>query len=208
MTNTVRKVTTKECHDLILNVHYAHRLPSISYAYGLFDGNEMVGCCTFGKPASYTLCNGVCGEEYSKIVYELNRLVLKYNKPNEASFFIAKCYKLLPKPMIIVSFSDYEQNHQGTIYQATNHLFTGVSPRQKYYKLKTTSETKGYRRRARMPKAKIIKEYGEDFVEEYYSTNKNRYVMLLGSKVQKKQMLKALKYTIMKYPTPITNEDN
>lgn len=60
----VRKVETKMCDDLILNVHYAHRKPSISFAYGLFENNELIGCCTYGTPASSSLLKGVCGVEY------------------------------------------------------------------------------------------------------------------------------------------------
>jgi len=197
----VSLITREEAKPFILNIHYAHRMPSISYAFGLFDNDELIGVCTYGKPASYTLCNGVCGKENSKYVWELNRLVLKYNRQNEASYFISRTLKMLPKPMIIVSYADEEQNHRGIIYQATNFIYTGVSPKQKYYKLKTTEETKGYRRRARMSKEKIVKEYGIDFVQEYFSSNKYRYVYFIGSKVEKKRFKKALKYKVLLTPT-------
>ena len=56
-----RAISTKESHYFLLNIHYAKRIPSISYAYGLFDNNELVGVVCYGTPASSTLCRGICG---------------------------------------------------------------------------------------------------------------------------------------------------
>ena len=123
----VRQVNYKDTIDFILNIHYAKRIPSISYAYGLFHKSELTGVVTYGKPASRFLCEGICGVEYSPIVFELNRLVLKNNKKNESSFLISQSLKMLPKPLIIVSYADTEQNHVGYVYQATNFLFTGTT---------------------------------------------------------------------------------
>jgi hypothetical protein len=41
--------------DWILNIHYAKRMPSISYAYGLYRWGEMVGMVSYGTPASPAL---------------------------------------------------------------------------------------------------------------------------------------------------------
>jgi len=197
---SVKRTTLSECSDLILNRHYAKRKPCVSFAFGLYSGDELLGCCTFGKPASYTLCDGVCGKVYSKIVWELNRLVLYSNEKNHASFLVSGSIRLMPKPSVIVSFADTAAGHVGTVYQAANFIYTGLSPAQKYYKLKTTEESGGYRRRARMAKSKIIAEYGHEFVEEYFSTSKHRYVYIHASKVARKQLLFALRYKAQPYP--------
>ena len=73
------------------------------------------------------LCKGIAGEKNKHLVIELNRLVLKNNKKNEASRLIGASFKLLPKPKIIVSYADTQQNHLGVVYQATNFLFTGTT---------------------------------------------------------------------------------
>ena len=51
-----------------------------------------------------------------------------------------------------------------------------------------------------MPKSKIIEIYGEEFVEEYFSSLKYRYIYFNGSKTRKKQLIKKLKYKILPYP--------
>ncbi len=63
-------ITYEDTKDLILNVHYARRMPSVSYAFGLYRGMEgLQGICTFGSPASPWLCKGVCGEEHKSKVH-------------------------------------------------------------------------------------------------------------------------------------------
>ena len=69
----VKSIAKYLCKDWLLHKHYAKRIPSISYAFGLFDDN-LIGILTIGKPASSTLCIGVCGKENAEKVYELNRL--------------------------------------------------------------------------------------------------------------------------------------
>src|SRR5699024_188686 len=90
--------------------------------------SHMIGICTFGKPASNSLCIGVCGREKSHKVYELNRLYIDENEKNLASFFVSRCLKYLKKyKMIIVSYSDTGMNHHGYVYQACNFIYTWVT---------------------------------------------------------------------------------
>ena len=72
----VKSIDSYLCKDWLLNKHYAKRLCSISYSFGLFNNDILIGILTIGKPASNQLCIGVCGIENSKYVYELNRLCI------------------------------------------------------------------------------------------------------------------------------------
>ena len=185
MSLQVKQIGYKDCLDLILNVHYAKRVPSISYAYGLFDDEEMIGIVTYGSPASPFLCKGVCGEQFKSEVIELNRLVLKHNEKNQASYLISKSMKLLPKPKIIVSYADTAYGHQGLVYQASNFLFTGTTK----------------------PRTDMASENGKhsrhslgDRTQRVFRSSKHRYVFFIGSKFQKKIYLESLKYPIQTYP--------
>lgn len=186
MNLTVRQIPSKDTYDLILNVHYARRKPSISYAYGLFDMGELIGVCTFGSPASPSLVKGVCGGQFMKHVIELNRLVLRYNRKNEASFLVSQSLKLLPKPKVVISYADTDQSHVGIVYQATNFLFTGTT------KPRTDIDTG----------EKHSRHYEgiTDYSKRKPRSAKHRYIMFLGSKVERKRMLKALKYPILPFP--------
>ena len=125
----VNRIKTYECKDWLLNKHYAKRMCSIKYAFGLFDDNNLlVGVVTFGMPPSSTLAESICGNDLKEYVLELNRLVVNDGLPkNTLSFFVANAIKKIPNNKIIVSFADANMNHNGYIYQATNFIYTGVS---------------------------------------------------------------------------------
>ena len=90
----VLKISYDQTKPFILDIHYAKRMPSITYSFGLYLENELVGVVTYGSPASQSLCKGIAGDEYKKIVLELNRLVLKNNIKNEASYLVGNSFKL------------------------------------------------------------------------------------------------------------------
>ena len=180
----IKKIPSKDTHYFLLNIHYARRLPSISFAYGLFENDELIGVVTYGSPASPSLCKGIAGEQNRPLVIELNRLCLKYNRKNEASYLVANSIKLLPKPKIIVSYSDSAQNHAGIVYQASNFLFTGTSkPR--------TDMFAGEGKHSRHAKDPSIRQF---------RSAKHRYVFLHGNKNDKKSLLSQLNYPILEYP--------
>ena len=113
----VQSINSKETHEWLLHKHYAKRIPSISYAFGLLKKNTLIGVCTYGVPASNGLCLGLGGIKHKKKVLELNRLCVNENlNKNALSYFVSKTFKLLPKPKILVSFADTGQNHNGYIY--------------------------------------------------------------------------------------------
>lgn len=209
----VREIPYRLAMDVIVKNHYLHRECPCSIAFGLFvdsknnhgliDSNKLVGVIVFGKPSSYTLCNGICGKDESSNVIEFNRLWVNDSMPkNTESFFVSKAIKKCPY-QIIVSFADSEQGHIGYIYQATNWIYTGISPKMKYFRLKIKSDNNGgtaYRRRERMTRKKILDQYGEDMVEEYFSSMKYRYVYFNCSKSRKCELLKKFKYKPLPYP--------
>ena len=126
----IERISYQDTKPFILDIHYAKRMPSISYAYGLFEQNNLIGMVSYGSPPSPALCKGIAGEENKSLVIELNRLVLKDNEKNQASYLIGASFKLLPKPRIIVSYADTEQDHIGIVYQATNFIYTGLSDKR------------------------------------------------------------------------------
>jgi hypothetical protein len=205
VTYEVRQIDKRDTHWLLLNVHYARRIPPMSYAYGLFLDSELKGVVTYGMPASPALCKGVAGEEWRKNVLELNRLCLVDNLPNEASRLVGASLKMLPHPTIVVSYADTAQSHTGFIYQATNFLYTGITVKRTEWTVRglehmhTKAICNTVSHIDKKPLEAIKEMYGDRF---YYRdrSQKHRYVFLVGNKTQKKNMTKALKYPPMPYP--------
>lgn len=184
----VKKIDSKDTHDFIMNKHYAQRLPSISFAYGLFIDEKLEGILTIGKPASNSLCEGVCGKEYKQYVYELNRLCVNEGLPkNTLSQFVSKVLKdLSSQKIILISYADEGANHHGYIYQATNWIYLG----------KTKERTDKY-----TPNGKHSRHYTNEFNHlRKFRSSKYRY-MYIPNKKFKKECLKCLRYKIIStYP--------
>ncbi len=193
----VLPISYNETKPFILDIHYAKRMPSISYSFGLYLKNELVGVVTYGSPASSSLCRGIAGDDYKKIVLELNRLVLKNNVKNEASFLVSNSFKQLPKPSIIVSYADTSQNHTGYIYQATNFIYTGLSDKRTEWRMKNTNKhSKTICEQYTLEERKN----NPDKFEVIDRPRKHRYIYFIGNKKDKKTLINKLKYPISKYP--------
>lgn len=200
----VKEVSRNDCEDYVLNIHYAKRWPSVSYAYGLFLDTELVGIVTYGTPFSSSLQKGLAGEGYACDVLELNRLCLRNNIKNEATMLVSRSLKLLPPYKIIISFADTSQGHHGCVYQAANFIYCGLSAKRTNWKVKGKehlhSQTIADEFRGTPNRAKAIRDkYGDDFYLEDRS-RKHRYIYITGSKVYKKRVLRELRYMRAKYP--------
>lgn len=183
-----REIDRSETLPFIKNIHYAQRVPSISFSYGVFLESELIGVVTYGKPASNSLCEGVCGKEFKSQVYELNRLVFKRPIKNLASMLIGfSLRKLKELNLIIVSYADLGQNHNGYVYQAANFIYTG----------QTKERTDKY-----VPLGKHSRHYtnGETDHLRVIRSSKLRYVYFAADKKHRELYKNNLKYEILPYP--------
>jgi len=210
----VQKVPKSVYSDWLLNKHYAKRLCSVSYAYGLYIDGIIKGVVTYGMSPSAGLSQSIAGDKYKNLVYELNRLITVNNlEKNVLSKFVTQSFKLLPKPLIIVSFADPNSGHHGYIYQATNFIYTGVSSNSVQYEYPEGKEFHFKNFRHKKHSSTFQKEIGkskneitnQDIIKFYNLQRKeilgkHRYIYILGSKKQRKTILKEFKLNILPYP--------
>jgi len=201
----IKRITYEETKPFILDIHYAKRMPPMKQAYGLYKGSELVGICSYGIPPSHTMLKGVCGEEYKNKVIELNRLVLKENKKNEASILVGGSLKQLGDK-VVVSYADSTQNHVGVVYQATNFLYTGVTKPMKEVYLKSKPHLHHTSHKGKTFK-QMEEEYGDDVGYRLRSC-KHRYVIFVGNKKFKREAVKSLRYAVLPYPKSDANKHN
>ena len=200
----VKSVTRQDYLPFLLDIHYAKRVPSVSWAFGLFIEGELEGVVTYGTPSSAPLRRGVCGDELKNTVIELNRLVLRSNHPNHASALVGRSLRLLEGNKVVVSFADMEQGHVGYVYQATNFLYCGLSAKRTDWKIRgqehlhgqtVADEFRGKENRAQAMRDK----YGDAFYLAPRS-RKHRYVTFIGTRKFKKEAMQSLRYQIQPYP--------
>ena len=121
----LEKASGKAIRYACLNFHYSCSVPQIRLGYSVFnDDDEWCGVILYSNGA-----NPRIAREYGLVqgqVIELVRVALN-GKQSCTSQVLAKSLKLLkkdaPAVKIVVSFADRNQNHVGTIYQATNWLY-------------------------------------------------------------------------------------
>ena len=111
-----------------MHFHYAKAVPVNTIGYNVYnDADEWCGVVLFGTGA-----NNCIGTEYKLPqggVLELVRVALN-GKQEHTSQAVALALKELKKdcPLcrLVVSYADCDQDHLGTIYQATNWIYVGA----------------------------------------------------------------------------------
>lgn len=122
----VLEINKKMAAEIVIEEHYLHRRPSISFAFGLAYDGLFEGVITIGVPASRHLQKSLCPSN-PDLALELNRLwVNDYLPPNTESWFISRALKLMP-PRIICSYADTAQGHIGYVYRASNWFYHGYT---------------------------------------------------------------------------------
>jgi hypothetical protein len=208
---TIKQISSQEATKMVVENHYLHRRASTMFAYGLFDGEEMLGCIIYGKPASPSLCVGVCGPEESSKVLELTRLWIADGTPkNTESYLIGRSLRLLPEEKdIIVSYAEIDAGHIGVVYQATNWIYTGMSDRHVEWRLDGKSGTHSRHLFDEHGGVNGAKAFYGDRLERHERPRKHRYVYFrASSKTRSKELLNKLRYKVQPYPKrELSNEE-
>lgn len=146
---TVEPVDETTAKGYVTTHHYSGTYPAASRRYGLYvndaDGPDLVGVAVFGIPAQAAVLTNVFPDlaPYTETL-ELSRFVLEGTNGgaarapgNSESWFLARCFEQLAAGGVrgVVSFADpvprkvagqvLFPGHVGTIYQASNAVYTG-----------------------------------------------------------------------------------
>jgi len=168
-----------------LKFHYAKSVPVNTFGYSVFnDNNEWCGVVLFGLGASPYVSKSI-GMNQGQCA-ELVRMALNGKQKNVSSV-LSVAIKLFKKqnPLVqmLFSYADIDQNHKGTIYQATNWYFIGNVNEN----VKSGYIVKGKKIHARVPNSKGIKnnltevkKYLDPNATEYISKGKRKYLYPLN----------------------------
>lgn len=185
---SVELISYKEAVPWLKLKHYAHRMPAMSYCFGLIHKKQICGIACYGRPPSQPECKSWVPLK----ILELQRLVVDTNKTNAASFLVSNSIRQVEKPCVFVSYADIDQGHIGYIYQATNWIYTGIGGvGNKTYILKN-GESRQSRWASKIDKTTI------DRIKT--SIGKHRYYFFHGTKNDKKNMMKQLRFDVLPYP--------
>jgi hypothetical protein len=231
---SVRKIEKPLAEEMIVKYHYTHKWSLCQVAYGIFYSTDtqvpffenikdekLIGCIVYGQPVGRSAAESISKLIKIDEVLELTRLFCHdgYGK-NIESYSIAQSLRLIeqdfPRVKAIISYSDCEQGHKGTIYQASAFYYQGnsalalmpnfsislVNSPYKWMHSRTAFSTFGSHN-----VEWLKKRIGHTFWRKKEAT-KHRYVYLLGNRVQKKKVLANLKHPFLPYPkdTPFVEQ--
>ena len=179
ITRASRKAIEYACK----NYHYSKSVPTVQYAYNIYNNDgEWCGVVIFGGGANNNLAKSF--DKNAGEVLELERVALN-GKQEQTSKSVAMCLKQLHKdnPLceIVVSYSDHRQKHIGTIYQATNFIYLGVTKTtdtQYFYNGKWTHE--------RTINSKPNRDKLKETLPKRENSNKFKYIYVFDKRQRKK----------------------
>ena len=206
---TARLGTVKEAREFIATYHYSKTMPDSTMEVCMgYYGDILAGICVFGMGAGISQYKAILPTIEQGQYRELTRLWSPDGFPkNTESRLISESIKLLPKKVkLLLSFADPNQGHLGTIYQATNWDYCGMTGGGKRLVNKNGQEFHSrlvgiYRMRhpelAGKTNAEIMKIYEWTYKQD---SPKHRYVMIRTGKKETKKLREMYKEQILKYP--------
>lgn len=188
-----REISYSETKDILYNKHYLHRMPNISYAFGMFYKNNLCGLITYGSSGSPTLAKSINKINYRDVI-ELNRLYIddfiSESIYNITSKFVSWSLKQIGNH-IVVSFADSGMKHFGTIYQATNFMYVGETREQWDAYIGDNKHSRAW-----------VKGY--KYTTRKLRTSKYEYIYVTGNKRYKKEVIPNLIKEAIPYPKGVS----
>lgn len=197
----VEHVSAAQAVEFVSRRHYTGSASAGTHRFGLFQGGDLVGVSIYNLGTD-AMRRGVFGPEHRASVLHHHRLALEPQMPTcTASEFMGRCMRHLADEEFwaVVTYADLCQGHVGTVYQATNGIYTGITCKgnikfrtQKGVIVPTQSLTGTWPQR---------RDKAEELGwEEVRCKGKCRYVHLLGSPSRKRQSRKLLLWPSLPYP--------
>lgn len=181
-----------------MNFHYAKAVPVNTIGYNVYnDADEWCGVILYGTGA-----NNNIGNEFNLSqgqILELVRVALngKQGCTSKAlAMSLKNLHKDCPLARLIVSYADLDQNHLGTIYQATNWLYVGVKMKNskdsswvvngKRYHGRIISDWVSSRGGLKgLTRKQFLQKYYDKNAYEYVTKGKRKYLMPMDKKMRK-----------------------
>jgi len=168
-----------------------------THHYGIYFDNICGGVVVYGISLPQPVFDSICGVEFGNKVRVLSRGACVYWTPiGSASKLISVSLRMLKKEgyKIIIAYCDTRAGEIGTIYQACNFIYTGVSEGGNEYLIENKWRT-GIGASEYSHEKRNLNDY-----ENRKRSIKHRYIYLLGTPSEHKLLLSKLRYPQLPYP--------
>lgn len=196
---TMKRATPQAVKFACMNYHYAKAVPCVEYAYNVYnEQNEWCGCIIFSPGATPHIASAV-GMNKGEVC-ELVRVALNGKQPCTSecvSKALRQLHKDAPHIKIVVSYADIDQNHIGTIYQATNWLYLGdmdVGQRGAFIVNGKKMHPKSVHSKRWVQSVQWLREHIDPNATEFITKGKRKYIYVFDKKLRKKWLEKTKPY--------------
>ena len=204
----IEPVSLALVREFCAQFHYTGLPGNAAWRWGLYSGSNLYGVIAYNN-GTRGLGASILGDEHARKVWHIGRIVMSEDAPTNSEsriigLSLREIHRTRPDVWAVVTFADEEMGHIGTIYQATNAIYTG-----------TTDSTSGTARLYFKNKAgqirswRSIREAGRSGVDGWElqkaTKPKHRYVYVLGTSRQRRQRLALLKFPAIAYPERVAH---
>jgi len=195
----VKKIDNNKAKQIIVNNHYSHSWTACKHALGLFKSDLLVGVAVYGIPVGRNAIISISPDIGEGQVLELTRLWIADSEgKNTESWFLGQTFRWLKQNdkniKVLLSYSDPNAGHVGTIYQATNWLYQGRNTDDRWYLIngellhpRTVYSRFGTRALEELKNMDAVKSVEIVEVERRY-----RYLYILTGKKERQRIIKSL----------------
>lgn len=194
----LRRASRKAVEYACKYFHYAKATPAVTHAYNVYENGEWCGCIVYSSGATPNI-----GTPFGLVqgeILELVRVALNGKQTTTSECVAAslrQLHKDAPQIKMVVSFADIDQNHFGTIYQATNWLYLGdnlcgergafiVHGKKMHPK---SVHSKGWRQSLQW-----LRDNVDPNAQEYITQGKRKYIFVFDKRMRKKWAEKSRPY--------------
>lgn len=194
---TLGPVTARDVREFCRRYHYSGLGGNAQWRWGLWHGVVLYGVISYNLPTIST-CEAVFGAEHKHRVWHISKLAMAdAAPPNSESRIIGLSLQAVrrenPDVWAVITYADPTVSHVGTIYQATNALYTGTGGHVHYW-----LDAAGNRRAEHMDGKTVTA--ADTGWTRHRGQPKHRYLYLLGSKTQRRQSRALLRFPVLPYP--------
>lgn len=198
---TVGPVSFRDVQEFAARYHYTHAARNALWRWGLWHGAVLYGVVAYNLPTR-SVCESVFGPDHWAHVWHMTRLAMAEHAPhNSESRLIAgslrEIKRLHPGTWAVLSYADIELGHTGFVYQATNAIYTGTGGDPIFH-----LDQDGNRRGTYLSGNVGVKRAAALGWTRHVGQAKHRYLYLLGSKTQRKNLRRLLRLNEHPYPKP------
>ena len=182
-----------------LNFHYAKSVPSVQYGFNVYnDADEWCGVICYGGGATPNIGKpfGLAQGE----ILELVRVALngKQKTTSECvSASLKELHRINPLIQMIISYADIDQEHAGTIYQATNWLYLGrmnENTRSAFIINGKKMHPRTIGSMGGTQSLQWVRENLDKNAKEFISKGKHRYIYCFNKRLRKRWLKETLPY--------------